>query len=60
MNPPETWPHTLHFKRAVPESRRTVVAEQLTPHIPNMTLEHFTRLLSRPETLTNPTKKTLD
>jgi HAMP domain-containing protein len=48
MNPPESAPHTLHLKHAVPESRRTALAEQLTPRIPNMTLEHCTRLLGKP------------
>ena len=51
MNPPESPPHTLHLKRAVPESRRSNLAEQLTPRIPNMTLEQCTHLLSKPGTL---------
>jgi HAMP domain-containing protein len=51
MNPLEALPHTLHLKRSVPESRRSILAEQLTPRIPNMTLEQCTRLLSQPGTL---------
>jgi HAMP domain-containing protein len=51
MNPPESLLHTLHLKHAVPELRRSHLAEQLTPRIPNMTIEQCMHLLSKPGTL---------
>jgi HAMP domain-containing protein len=51
MTPAETPPHILRLNRAVPEPRRSSLAEELGRRIPGMSVRECAALLSRPGTL---------